>query len=90
MLKDNGSSFFIKKSAAYKVLTYIEYIAVSGVFRTIDPPPPLPLASVTVLPPTTRQAVKGWGGGQYFGRRQALDWPLTVESLYGAAYIVYA
>jgi hypothetical protein len=29
----------------HKVLAYIEYRAVSGVFRTIDPPPPLPLAS---------------------------------------------
>jgi hypothetical protein len=31
----------------HKVLTYIEYRAVSGVFRTIDPHPPLPLASVS-------------------------------------------
>jgi hypothetical protein len=31
----------------HKVLTYIEYRAVSGVFRTIDPPPPLHPESVS-------------------------------------------
>jgi hypothetical protein len=31
----------------HKVLTYIEYRAVSGVFGTIDPPPPLHPASVS-------------------------------------------
>jgi hypothetical protein len=65
----------------HKVLAYIEYRAVSGVFRTIDPPPPLHPASVSS--PRT----KGWRytltggegvGGQYFGRRQTLDWPLAV------------
>ncbi len=69
----------------YKVLTYIAYRAVSGVFRTIDPTPPLHPASVS------SQRTKGGGthlpggegvGGQYFGRRQTLDWPLTVKSLY--------
>jgi hypothetical protein len=51
----------------HKVLTNIEYRAVSGVFRTIDPPPPLPLASVS-SPRTkgwgvpTRRAMRGWGG----------------------------
>jgi hypothetical protein len=66
----------------HKVLTYIEYRAVSGVFRTIDPPPPLHPASVS-SPPTkggggihTRRAVSV--GGQYIRRRQTLDWPLTV------------
>jgi hypothetical protein len=58
----------------HKVLTYIENRAVSGVFRTMDPPPPLHPASVSF--PLT----KGGGsthspgsegvGGQYFGRRQ--------------------
>jgi hypothetical protein len=44
---------------AHKVLTYIEYRAVSGVFRTIDPPTPLPLTSVSFLPP--HRAARGWG-----------------------------
>ncbi len=30
-----------------KVLTYVEYRAVSGVFQNIDPPPPLHPASVS-------------------------------------------
>jgi hypothetical protein len=50
----------------HKVLTYIEYRAVSGVFQTIDPHPPLPLASVSSPrtkggPVHTRRAVRGWG-----------------------------
>jgi hypothetical protein len=49
-----------------KILTYIEYRAVSGVFRTIGPSPPLHPASVS-SPSTkgwevhTRRAVRGWG-----------------------------
>jgi hypothetical protein len=35
--------------SAHKVLTYIEYRAVSGVFRTIDPPPSLHPASVSSI-----------------------------------------
>jgi hypothetical protein len=49
----------------HKVLTYIEYRAVSGVFRTIDLPPPLPLASVS-SPPTKGGGFTlagRWGGG---------------------------
>jgi hypothetical protein len=55
----------------HKVLTYVEYRAVSGVFQNIDPPPPPPPPSVCVYPPHrrrrggggvhTRRA--GWGGG---------------------------
>ncbi len=65
----------------HKVLTYIEYRAVSGVFRTIDPPPPLHPASGSSL------RTKGGGthspggegvGGQYFGTRQTMERPLTV------------
>ncbi len=41
----------------HKVLTFIEYRAVSGVFRTIDPP--TPLNPVSVSSPRT----KGGGGG---------------------------
>jgi hypothetical protein len=57
----------------HKVLTEIEYRAVSGVFQTIDPPPHLRPASVS-SPRTngvggggvhTRRAVREVGG-QYF------------------------
>ncbi len=57
--------------AMHKVLTYIEYRAVSGVFRTIDPPPPLHSAIVSSPAPKaggggggvhTRRAVKELGG----------------------------
>ncbi len=46
--------------------TYIEYRAVSGIFRTIDPPPPLHSASVSSSRTNeggehTRRAVRGWG-----------------------------
>ncbi len=44
-----------------KVLTYVEYRAVSGVFRTIDRPPPLQPASVSSprRGVHTRRAVRG-------------------------------
>jgi hypothetical protein len=49
----------------HKVLTYIEYRAVSGVFRTNDPPPPLHPASVSSPRKGgglyIRRAVRGWG-----------------------------
>jgi hypothetical protein len=65
----------------HKVLTYVEYTAVSGDFQNIDPHPSPP--SERVLPQHQRQggthSPGGEGmGGQYFGRRQTLDWPLTV------------
>ncbi len=44
----------------HKVITYIEYRAVSGVFRTIDPSPPLHPASVS-SPHTKGRAERGWG-----------------------------
>ncbi len=74
------------KAVDHQVLTYTEYRAVSGVFQTPPPPnpnycPPTPSpTSECVLSPHqrrgvhTRRAVRG--GGQYFGRRQTLDWPL--------------
>ncbi len=49
---------------SHKVLTYVEYRAVSGVFQNIDPPHPSP-PSECVLPPHqrwgvhTRRAVRG-------------------------------
>jgi hypothetical protein len=55
----------------------IGYRAVSGVFRTIDPPP-LSTQLQCVLPPHQRRVYTthspgGEGvGGQYFGRRQTL------------------
>jgi hypothetical protein len=44
----------------HKLLTYIEYRAVSGVLRTIEPPTPSP-PSECVLPPPQSRAVRGWG-----------------------------
>jgi hypothetical protein len=58
----------------HKVLTYVEYRAVSDVFQNIGPHPPLQPTSVS-SPRTkgggvhTRRAVTGMGG-QYFGRRE--------------------
>ncbi len=56
-------------TADHKVLTYVEYKAVSGVFQNIDPPPPSP-PSESVLPPHqggggvhTCRAAGGGGGG---------------------------
>jgi hypothetical protein len=45
-------------SLEHKVLTYVEYRAVSGVFQNIDPPPPSP-PSECVLPSHQRRG----GGG---------------------------
>ncbi len=70
-----------REGSEHKVLTYKENRAVSGVFQTIDPPPP---STQQVCPPLAPKAggthsPGGEGvGGQYFGRRQTLDWPLTV------------
>jgi hypothetical protein len=58
---------------------------VSCVVQNIDPPGPhTPLYTASVSPPPqqrqgvqTRRAERGVGG-QYFGRRETYDWPLTV------------
>jgi hypothetical protein len=53
----------------HKVLTYKEYKAVSGVFRTIDPPPPLHPASVSSPAPKAGGTHSPGGegvGGLYF------------------------
>ncbi len=63
-------SLVISQGVDHKVLTYIEYRAVSGVFRTIDPPTPSP-TSECVLP-----APKA--GGQWWAKLLRL---LTVNSL---------
>jgi hypothetical protein len=49
-----------------KVLTYIEYRAVSGVFRTIEHPTPYPPSECVLPSPqrrgvNTHRAVRGWG-----------------------------
>jgi len=66
---------------------YVEYRAVSGVFQNIDPHPLLHPASVSSPRTKGEGGTHSTGGGgmgsQYFGRRQTLDWPLTVYSLYG-------
>jgi hypothetical protein len=46
------SSGPVSNRLVHKVLTYVEYRAVSGVFHYIDPPPPTPFPpSECVLPP---------------------------------------
>ncbi len=50
----------------HKVLTYIEYRAVSGVFRTIDPPTPSP-PSECVLPPAPKAGDTHSPGGEGVG-----------------------
>ncbi len=55
---------------AHKVLTYVEYRAVSDVFQNIDPPAHPPLHPASVSSPRTKGgegggytlgAVRGWG-----------------------------
>ncbi len=43
---DDDEDSEVRKWIKHKVLKYVEYRAVSGVFQNIDPHPPLPLASV--------------------------------------------
>ncbi len=71
---------------AYPQSTYI--CRVQGcVWRLPKHWPPTPLSTQRVCPTPApkagggvniRWAVRGVGGGQYFGRLQTLDWPLTV------------
>ncbi len=64
------NGMWIKTSYLHKLLTNVEYRAVSIVFQNIDPPPPSP-PSECVLPSHqrrgvhTRRAVRG-GGGSIF------------------------
>ncbi len=74
--------------------TYI-YRVQSSVWRLpnyFDPPPALNPASVS------SPRIKGGGvhtrravrvGSQYFGRRQTLDWPHTVQSLYALCQPIF-
>ena len=60
------------KRRIHKVLTYVEYRAMSDVFQNIDPPPPSP-PDECVLPPPNKSGgthSPGREGGQYFGRRE--------------------
>ncbi len=64
---------------SHKVLTYIDYRAVSDVFQTIDPPTPSP-PSECVLPPAPRRWVGRytlagrWGGGGVNISEDARHW----------------
>jgi hypothetical protein len=61
-----------RKCTHHKVLTFVEYRAVSGVFQNIDPQPSSP-PSESVLPPAPKAGVHRTVRvveGQYFGRRQ--------------------
>jgi hypothetical protein len=92
--KENQILLKLVYTREHKVLTFVEYRAVPGVFQNFDPPPPLHSASVS-SPRVgahqrrgyvhTRRAMRGVGG-QYFGRRQPQDWSLTVKSRYGREY----
>jgi hypothetical protein len=66
----------MREQYTHKVLTYLEYRAVSGVFQNIgniDPPPPLSTQRVCPPPATpTPRAVRGWGS------TSSISWPLTV------------
>ncbi len=76
----------------HKVLTYIEYRAVSGVFRTIDPPPPLHPASVSS--PRTKGggytlARRSGGGGSKFRKTPRIglaSYSIIPLRTYGMAY----
>jgi hypothetical protein len=50
------ASGFCLERLNHKVLTYVEYRAMSGVFQNIDPPTPSP-PSVCVLPPHQRRGL---------------------------------
>ncbi len=83
--RDDATDILLVVTFLHKVLTYIEYRAVSSVFRTIDPPPPLHPASVPPPPPQkaggevdTRRAVGG--GGSIF--RKTPDIGLASYSTY--------
>ncbi len=69
--KRRSSARLTREESGHKVLTYVEYRTVSGVFKNIDPPPPVRPASVS-SPRTkgrgvhTRRAVRGVGGSIFW------------------------
>ncbi len=48
-------SIYSHDRSAHKVFSYVEYRVVSGVFQNIDPPPH-PLSTLRVFPPTASEA----------------------------------
>ncbi len=52
-----SSLLYVRITSVHKVLTHIEYRAVSGVFRTIEPPTSSPPSEVST------HRTKGGGGG---------------------------
>ncbi len=58
----------------HKVLTYVEYRAVSGVFQSIDPPPPSS-PSECVLPPHQRRG--GYWGTHSPGGGGSVFWKMS-------------
>ncbi len=46
-LPSQGLRIRLQQPTGHKVLIYVEYKTVSGVFQNIDPPPPLPPASMS-------------------------------------------
>ncbi len=52
---------YILQEFTHKLLTHVEYRAVSGIFQNIDPPPPSP-PSECVLPRTKGGGVHSPGG----------------------------
>ncbi len=59
----------------HKVLTYVEYRAVSGVFQNIDPPHPFFHPASVSSPPHQR---RGGGGGGVHTRRLVRGWWVNI------------
>jgi hypothetical protein len=75
LIRKRGSTFICIQSQSTYV-RYVEYRAVSGVFQILTPHPPLHPASVSSRGVHTCRALGGVGG-QYFGRRQTLQYNLS-------------
>jgi hypothetical protein len=63
--------FYWPLGVTHKVLTYVEYRAVSGVFQNIDPP--TPLSTQRVLPPHQRPGGTHSPGGEGGGGLNILE-----------------
>jgi hypothetical protein len=75
-LKPHGTTIIYELD--HKVLTNVEYRAVSGVFQNIDPTTPLSTQRVCPPPHQWRGGTHSPGGeregGPFFGRRQTLNY----------------